>query len=154
MRTPGEAPQPGSTGQRGRRPPRFDEVIAILVIVLVSTLTVIISAPFVIPPMQPQAVQGQLVFGAAAYALAIVAALLARGMASAPMRRLRLVIIAVLASLMLWPTFVGSMAVTFALIQLTGNRWDGFVDIMYVLFLWWVWCVSLAHVSQRTAEHV
>jgi hypothetical protein len=127
-------------------------MIAGLVMVGIATLIATISAPLLFPPMQRQAAQGRLVYGAGAYALAIVAALLARGVARHPMRRLRFVIISVLASLMLWPTFFGSVAISYALVQLTGNRPEG-ADAMGGLFLWWLMCVSLAHLSRRAATH-
>lgn len=99
-----------------------------------------------------QSPRWQLAFGAATYAIAIVAALLAGPTTKLRLLSLRLVLVSLAVSLLVWPTFVGSMCIVYALFHLAGSHAGGSAA-MWALAVWAVVSVPLVAYTRRTAVH-
>ncbi len=147
MRRHGEAvpPADGRT-QHERRAQRAE--LNILVVVLVGG-GVLTSLPYT--AVEHQSVQWKLAYGVATYVVALVAALLLKGVARLPsMRGLRVALGTALLVLVTFQTLFGSMVIAFAVVQLVGNR-PGGPDVLLGLGLWALVVFPLLLLARRHA---
>lgn len=149
MRNRGDDFLPRSrTGRRNWMTLRMEGVISFVMFWLVAA-----SAAIVYFPGKRESAQWLLLYGAATYAIATIAALLTRVVASLSLRPLRLVIGSLLVAFLTGPTFLGSMAIVFALVQLVGNRAEG-SDAMLGLVLWAAVSLPLLVFARQRAANV